>query len=162
MELCTLIFNGALICLQEEKTILNTKWKELVYAYTRIYHSQNTPYRSITGQYSGKWLTKTIFEFRGEGFRVDNIEYWVLKILALLYSFHYFELNTQYASLKARCRIQYSIFNIWPITRMHYQGLKGHKVWDKEGWLSNSILHTQYLAPCPAPKPLITIQYLGV
>ena len=65
MELCTLIFNGALICLQEEKTILNTKWKELVYAYTRIYHSQNTPYRSITGQYSGKWLTKTIFDFRG-------------------------------------------------------------------------------------------------
>ena len=67
MELCTLIFNGALICLQEEKTILNTKWKELVYAYTRIYHSQNTPYRSITGQYSGKWLAKTIFDFRGKG-----------------------------------------------------------------------------------------------
>ena len=35
----------------------------------------NQPIQLITGQYSGKWLTKTIFEFRGEGFRVDNIEY---------------------------------------------------------------------------------------
>ena len=65
-----------------------------------------TPTLAITGQYSGKWLTKTIFEFRGEGFRVDNIEYWVLKILALLYSFHYFELNTiaHYCSPSASSR----------------------------------------------------------
>ena len=47
---------------------------------------------SITGQYSGKWLTKTIFDFRGVGFRDDNIEYGVLNltILALLYSFQYY------------------------------------------------------------------------
>ena len=41
------------------------------------------------GKHSGKWLTITIFDFRGVGFRDDNIEYWVLNltILALLYSF---------------------------------------------------------------------------
>ena len=57
---------------------------------------------SITGQYSGKWLTKTIFDFRGVGFRDDNIEYGVLNltILAPLYSFQcYSYLNTQYLRL---------------------------------------------------------------
>ena len=113
-----------------------------------------TSHLIITGQYSGKWLTKTIFEFRGEGFRVDNIEYWVLKILALLYSFHYFELNTQYASLKARGQIQYSIFNIWPLILSQdpkpERIIKGSKVIKCE----TRRLAKQFKTPCSISGPL--------
>ena len=43
--------------------------------YIGVVHKLRNLASDITGQYSGKWLTKTIFEFRGEGFRVDYIEY---------------------------------------------------------------------------------------
>ena len=36
----------------------------------------NQPIQLITGQYSGKWLTKTIFEFRGEGIGCSYPWFW--------------------------------------------------------------------------------------